>query len=78
MNTIAIDTRTAPILKGNHIGDPCVSCGKIDRPTHERVTVILDGVEYERTVWERVVWRNRKPGTVIARFVWIGGAFYVI
>lgn len=78
MSAIIIDSKTATILKGNHIGDPRVSCKKIDSPTHERVTVILDGIEYERTVWERVVWRNRKPSTVVARFVWINGIFYAI
>lgn len=78
MTTITIDSSNAKVLEGNYIGKLCTSCAKIDTPTHERVTVILDGVEYERTVYERIVWRNQGENTVIARFVWINGVFYVI
>lgn len=76
MKTINIDN--APILEGNHIGAVRKSCNKIDRPTNERVICVLDGKEYERTMYERKIWRNQGEHTVIAKFVWINGKFYKI
>lgn len=78
MTAITINSATATILEGNYIGACTKSCAIIDAPTKERVVVVLDGVEYERTVYERFVWRNQGDNTLIARFVWINGTFYAI
>lgn len=75
---ITINSSNAVTLIGNYIYAPRVSGAEIDYETDDRVVVNLDGKEYERTVYERVVWRNQAEYTVVARFVWIKGMFYVI
>lgn len=65
---------TGRIIPGNYR----LSCKPIDLPTKERGTVTIDGVDYERTVHERIVWRNTKPSTVSARFVIVDGVNYEV
>ncbi len=72
----AINIDNARILEGNYIGKPRTSCAKIDYPTEERVTVSLGGKEYDRAVYERVIWRNQGENTLVDRFVWVDGKFY--
>lgn len=50
----------------------------IDQPTGERVAVELDGKTYERTVYERIIWRNMGESTVDARFVIVNGINYLV
>lgn len=64
---------TGRIIPGNYRLAPQQSCKPIDLPTKERGTVTIDGVDYERTVHERIVWRNTRPSTVSARFVIVDG-----
>lgn len=71
-------TITGAILKGNYLGAPMRSCKKVDYVTKQRVIVTIDGVDYDRAVYERAIWRNGRPNTVLARFVWISGKFYVL
>ncbi|RVU97074.1 hypothetical protein EII22_09065 [Coriobacteriales bacterium OH1046] len=69
---------TGRIIPGNHKLAPQCSCKPIDLPTKERGTVTIDGVDYERTVHERIIWRNARPGTVAARFVIVDGVNYEV
>ena len=64
---------TGKTIEGNFLGAALRSCAKVDYPTKERVTVTIDGTEYERTVHERAIWRNNGRNTVIARFVTVNG-----
>lgn len=70
---MATITATGKIIGGNYIGAPKRSCKPIDVPTKIRGTVSIDGVEYERTVHERVIWRNMGTSTTKARFVIVNG-----
>lgn len=74
--TIQLDAEST--LNGNYINAPLRSCKPVDQPTGERVTVELDGQTYERTVYERVIWRNSGRHTVSARFVIIDGTNYLV
>lgn len=76
MQAVAIDADNT--ISGNYVNAPLRSCRPVDQPTSERITVTLDGVEYERTVYERVIWRNSGKRTVSARFVIINGTNYLI
>lgn len=67
-------TITGKTIDGNYLGAAKRSCAKVDYPTSERITVTIDGTEYERTVHERAIWRNGPRGnTVIAQFVIVNG-----
>ena len=74
--TIKLDAEST--LNGNHINAPLRSCKPVDQPTGERVTVELDGTTYERTVYERIIWRASGRHTVSARFVIIDGTNYLV
>ena len=71
-------TLTGKIINGNYINAPRRSCKPYDYPTEERVTVELDGKTYERTIYERVTWRNSAKSSVSARFVIINGTNYEV
>jgi len=76
METIALDP--SKTISGNNIDAPRQSCKSVDIPTSERVTVELDGKTYERTVYERLRWRNNGNSTVRARFVIVNGTNYLV
>ena len=76
MTTIAINANNT--IDGNYIGAPKQSHKPIDHPTSERVTVELDGKTYERTIYERIIWRNMADNTVFARFVIVNGINYLV
>lgn len=69
---------TGKTINGNYTGAPLRSCKKVDAPTRTRGIVTIDGTEYERTVWERVIWRNSGKNDVIARFVIVNGTSYEV
>lgn len=66
-------TNTNGRLAGNYQGATLTSCAKVDYPTKTRIAFKLDGQEYERAIFERVIWRNSKPNTVLAQFVIVNG-----
>lgn len=74
--TIQLDADNT--INGNFVNAPQVSGKSIDVPTDERITVELDGQAYERTVYERLRWRNSGKSTVRARFVIIDGTNYLV
>lgn len=74
MTAIAISDKYT--ISNNYLGAPRTSCKPFDYPTGERVTVVLDGTEYERTVHERAIWRAGKPNKLVARFVIVNGVNY--
>jgi hypothetical protein len=76
MTTITINADNT--INGNYIDVPKQSCKLIDHPTKERITVELDGQTYERTVYERVIWRNMGKSAVSARFVIVNGISYLV
>ena len=69
---------TGKTLKGSYISATHESGKVYDVPTGTRVTVEVDGVEHERTVMERRVWRNAKPSKLVARFVVINNVRYEV
>ena len=44
----------------------------------ESVPFELDGKTYERTIYERIIWRNMADNTVFARFVIVNGINYLV
>lgn len=74
--TIQLDAEDT--INGNFIDAPKQSGKSIDVPTDERITVELDGQTYERTVYERLRWRNSGKCTVRARFVIVNGTNYLV
>lgn len=71
-------TTTGKTIEGNYIGASLRSCGKVDQPTKQRITVTIDGTEYDRAIYERIVWRNSTNSDVIARFVIVNGINYEV
>lgn len=69
---------TGKTIKGNYIHAPRRSCKPIDRPTRQRITVVVDGVEYDRAIYERIVWRKSAKTETIVRFVIVNGINYEI
>lgn len=69
---------TGKTIEGNFQGKPHTSCAKIDFPTRERIAITIDGTEYERTVFERAIYRNMGDIEIIARFVIVDGVQYEI
>lgn len=47
-------------------------------PTNDRATVSIDGVEYDRAVYARIVWRNGGADDVLARFVIVNDVNYEV
>lgn len=54
------------------------SCKQYDIPIRERVKVKIGGDSYERTVYERRVWRNMDGDTTVTRFVIVNGTYHEI
>lgn len=71
-------TTTGKTISGNYVGASLRSCGKVDLPTKQRITVTIDGTEYDRAIYERIVWRNGCDSDVIARFVIVNGTNYEV
>ena len=71
-------TTTGKTIEGSYIGAPLRSCGKVDRPTEQRITVTIDGTEYDRAIYKRIVWRNGGESTVLAQFVIVNGTNYEV
>lgn len=71
-------TITGKTINGNHINAPRRSCKPIDCPTEQRITVTIDGTEYDRAIYERIVWRNSGEREVISRFVIVNGTNYEV
>lgn len=69
---------TGNIIEGSYIGAPKRSNGFEDFPTGGLVVVCIDGGQYQRTVYERVVWRNMRPCESVAEFVTVNGINYEI
>lgn len=69
---------TGKTIKGNYIHAPRRSCKPIDRPTRQRIIITIDGIEYDRAICERIVWRNSARSEIIARFVIVNGINYEI
>lgn len=69
---------TGKTIKGNYIHAPRRSCRTIDCSTKQRITVTLNGTEYNRTIYERIIWRNGFRVETIARFVIVNGVNYEI
>lgn len=67
---------TGKTLQGDYRNTQRRSCAYMDYPTGERVSVEIEGREYERTVHERAVWRNQGPNRVVVRFVKVQGINY--
>lgn len=67
---------TGRTLENDYRNAPRRSCAYVDYPTDERVSVEIEGREYERTVHERAVWRNQGPNRMVARFVKVYGINY--
>lgn len=66
-------------LKNDYRFTPLQSCKPLDCVTKERSVFMLNGTEYERTIHERVIWRNGPRGcTHLAYFVIINGTFYEV
>lgn len=76
MTTIKLDSTNA--LNGNFIDAPHRSGKPVDRPSGERITVELDGKTYERTIYERIIWRNMGKCSVSTRFVIVNGTNYLV
>lgn len=70
---------TGKIINGNYIGAPKQSGKPIDGPIGKRVSVVVDGKTYVRTMYTRTIWHDmmtkRKD---IARFVIINGINYEV
>ena len=75
METIKL---TGKIIEGNCIGAPLQSCKSVDVPTKRRGIVEVDGIAYERTVYERIRWRNSAKNDVRASFVIVNGTNYAV
>lgn len=75
-STIRLDAEKT--LGYNYINAPLRSCKPIDQPTKERITIELDGKTYERTIYERIIWRNNGRHTIVARFVIVNGVNYLV
>lgn len=69
---------TGKTIDGNFQGKTFTSCSKHDLPTDERITITIDGTEYERTIFERIEYRNMGENTLIARFVIVNGVQYEV
>ena len=69
---------TGKTIEGNFQGKPFTSCSKHDLPTGERITITIDGIEYERTIFERIKYRTQGEHTHIAFFVIVNGIQYEI
>ena len=69
---------TGKTIKGNYIHSPRRSCRLIDLPTRQRITITIDGTEYDRAIYERIIWRNSARSETIARFVIVNGVNYEI
>ena len=76
--TETIQLNAENTIDGTYINARKHSTKPIDQPTDERVTVELDGKTYERTVYERIIWRNMGESTVDARFVIVNGINYLV
>lgn len=68
-------TITGKTIQGNRIGAPRQSGKDVDVPTDERGIVTIDGIDYERTVYERIRYGS---GKVRARFVIVNGINYEV
>ena len=66
---------TGKTIQGNRIGAPRQSGKDVDVPTDERGIVTIDGIDYERTVYERIRYGS---GKVRARFVIVNGTNYEV
>lgn len=75
-DVIALDPKST--VSGNYVNAPRQGGKPVDEPTGERVTAELDGMTYERAVYQRVVCRNAGDGRVVARYVTIGGTNYLV
>lgn len=71
-------TITGKTIDGNFQGTPRTSCSKADYATDERITVTIDGIDYERTIFNRVIWRNQGEQTLVAQFVIVNGIQYEV
>lgn len=61
-------------ITGDYFSAPHTSCALVDvLARHAAVTVKHEGTVYERALYQRVIYRNQAPNTVIARFVKING-----
>lgn len=69
---------TGKTINGNYINAPRRSCKSIDRPTRQRINITINGIEYDRAIYERIIWRNSARSEIIARFVIVNGANYEI
>lgn len=69
---------TGNVIDGNYIDAPCRSCKPVDYPTKERIEVTIDGKTYERTVYQRVIWRAMGENTLVAEFVIVNGTNYEV
>lgn len=69
---------TGKTIKGNFQDKPFTSCSKHDLPTGERITITIDGIEYERTLFERIKYRTQGENTHIAFFVIVNGIQYEV
>lgn len=69
---------TGKTIDGNFQGVARQSCKPIDSATAERIEITIDGETYERTVFERIIWRAMKPNTLVARFVIVNGTQYEV
>lgn len=69
---------TGKTIEGNFQGKPFTSCSKHDLPTGERITITIDGIEYERTIFERIKYRTQGEHTHIAFFVIVNGIQYEV
>lgn len=66
---------TGNVLKGNYTNAPHISGELVDAPIQgKRVTVMLDGMQYERTLHHRVKWTQGPTARkTVAEFVIING-----
>ena len=73
-------TITGKTISGNYLHAPRRSGKPVDCATRTRITVTIDGIEYDRAIYERAIWRNHGTGVddVIARFVIVNGVNYEV
>lgn len=69
---------TGNVIDGNYIDAPRRSCKPVDYPTKERIEVTIDGKTYERTVYQRAIWRNMGESTIVAEFVIVNDTNYEV
>lgn len=69
---------TGKTIEGNYTDKPRTSCALIDLSTGMRITVNIDGIEYDRAIFERIKWRTQGEHTHIAFFIIVNGIQYEV